>query len=111
MEFALIYSAVSVLGEFLNNHFGEKGLIALSITSGVIDVDPITLALADMFAKGQVALSVVVFGILLATISNNFFKALYAYLFGSDELKRYITLLVAGNIAYTFIGLLILKIL
>ena len=111
LEFALIYSAVSVLGEFLNSHFGEKGLIALSITSGVIDVDPITIALANMFAHGQVALGVVAVGILLATISNNFFKAVYAYIFGSEELRRYITLLVVGNIAYAFIGILILKLL
>ncbi len=108
-EFALVYCAVSVLGKFLNAHFGEKGLIALSVTSGVIDIDPITIALANMFAQGQLALTVVLTGILLATISNNFFKALYAYIFGSELLKRYITLLVAGNILYALLGLMVLK--
>ena len=108
-EFALVYCAVSVLGKFLNAHFGEKGLIALSVTSGVIDVDPITIALANMFAQGQLALPVVLTGILLATISNNFFKALYAYIFGNELLKRYITLLVAGNVLYALLGLMVLK--
>ena len=110
LEFALVYSAVAVLGRFLNEHFGEKGLLALSVTSGVIDVDPITIALANMFANGQIPLSAAAVGILLATISNNFFKAFYAYIFGDNSLRKFITLLVVGNLLYALIGLAILKV-
>ena len=110
LEFALVYSAVAVLGRFLNEHFGEKGLLALSVTSGVIDVDPITIALANMFANGQIPLSAAAVGILLATISYNFFKAFYDYIFGDNSLRRFITLLVVGNLLYALIGLAILKV-
>ena len=109
LEFTTVYVAVSVLGKYLNAHFGEKGLVLLSLTSGVIDVDPITIALANMHFKGQVELSTAVFCILLATISNNFFKAVYGYLFGNENLKKEITVLLIGNIVYALIAFLIIK--
>jgi uncharacterized membrane protein (DUF4010 family) len=99
-QFTVIYIAVAISGEILNQYFGSKGILILSLLSGVIDVDPITLTLVDMYSKGQIFLNTTLLGILLATISNNFFKAFYTYLFGSRELKRYITLLVLINVFY-----------
>ncbi len=107
-QFALIYSAVMVLGKYLKLHFGSKGIIFLSITSGVIDVDPLTLALSEMFNQKLVNLNLTVLGILLATISNNFFKAFYAYLFGSKILRKLITTLLVVNILYALGSFLII---
>jgi uncharacterized membrane protein (DUF4010 family) len=100
LQFTLIYIAVSVSGEILNKYFGSGGVLLLSLISGVIDVDPITLSLVDMYSKGQILLNTTLLGILLAVVSNNFFKALYVYLWGSKEVKKYITLLVLANILY-----------
>jgi len=100
LQFTAVYAAVSISGELLNKYFGSGGILALSFLSGVIDVDPITLTLVDMFSKNQIGLNTLLLGILLATVSNNFFKAFYAYLFGSKELRRYITSLVVVNILY-----------
>ncbi|RTZ67982.1 MAG: hypothetical protein DSZ30_04815 [Aquificaceae bacterium] len=94
----------------LKEQFGDKGLLILSATSGVVDVDPITLALADMFVQNRVGIHLVLGGILLAVISNNFFKALYVYLFGSEKMKKLVPLLVGANVVYALIGLSVLKV-
>jgi uncharacterized membrane protein (DUF4010 family) len=99
-QFTAVYAAVAVLSKYLNAHYGSKGLLLLSATSGVIDVDPITLSLSTMFANGQVSEAVVAYGVLLATISNNFFKALYAFLFGERGLKRLVLHLAVINLVY-----------
>jgi len=108
LQFAAIYIAVTVLGTYLNTHYGSKGIVLLSITSGIIDVDPITLVLSQMFNRGTISIHLAVLGILLATISNNFFKAIYAYLFGSIYLRKLVTLLVAVNVIYALIAALII---
>jgi uncharacterized membrane protein (DUF4010 family) len=109
-QFTAVYIAVAVLGEILKEHLGDKGLLILSATSGVVDVDPITLALADMYLQKRVGIKLVLGGLLLAVISNNFFKALYAYLFGGEKIKRWIPLLVLVNLLYSLIGLLLLRV-
>ena len=103
-QFTVIYAAVAMLSKYLNAHYGSEGLLLLSVTSGVIDVDPITLSLANMFAQGQIAESVVVYGVLLATVSNNFFKAFYAFMFGEEGLKRLVMWLVAINVIYAIVS-------
>ena len=108
LQFALIYSLVMVLGGYLNAHYGSKGIVLLSLTSGIIDVDPITLALSEMFLQKTVSINLTVLGILLATVSNNFFKALYAYLFGSSLLRKLILLLVVLNLIYALAVFLIM---
>ncbi|HID80083.1 MAG TPA: MgtC/SapB family protein [Aquifex aeolicus] len=110
VQFAAVYTAVAILGKILKEQLGDKGLLILAATSGVVDVDPITIALADMFAQNRVGLHLVLGGILLAVISNNFFKALYAYLFGSGKMKKLILFLVGANVFYTLIGLFVLKV-
>jgi uncharacterized membrane protein (DUF4010 family) len=57
-----------------------------------------------MFAQGQIAESVVVYGVLLATVSNNFFKAFYAFMFGEEGLKRLVMWLVAINVIYAIVS-------
>ncbi len=108
LQFAVVYAIVAVLGKYLNAHYGSEGLLLLSLTSGVVDVDPITLSLASMYAQGQVSKSVVVYGVLLATVSNNFFKAFYAFLFGEEGLKKMVLILVFLNALYAVLGGLIL---
>ncbi|RTZ58947.1 MAG: MgtC/SapB family protein [Gammaproteobacteria bacterium] len=110
VQFSAVYTAVAILGKILKEQFGDKGLLILSATSGVVDVDPITLALADMFVQNRVGIHLVLGGILLAVISNNFFKALYVYLFGSEKMKKLVPLLVGANVVYALIGLSVLKV-
>ncbi len=108
IQFAAVYTAVMALGHYLHQKFGSGGLLLLSITSGIIDVDPITLALAEMFVQNQVQLGAAVVGILLATISNNFFKAFYAFTFGNERLRKLVLSLVAVNVLYGLAATLIL---
>ncbi|WP_457644091.1 MgtC/SapB family protein [Persephonella sp.] len=86
LQFGLIYGLIMFITKLLKHSYGEKGIYLASFISGVIDVDAITLSLSVM-AKESLDLSIAIKGILIAVLSNSFFKFIYIYLFGD----RYIT--------------------
>jgi len=100
LQFAAFYAAVSALARYLYEQFGSGGLLLLSITSGFVDVDPVTVALAQMYSKGQLEAAAATLGILLATVANNFFKALYALTFGNARMRRLMFYLLILNLLY-----------
>ncbi len=92
IQFGIIYAFVIFLVKVLNHYYGSSGLYIASLISGVIDVDAITLSLSNLAKEGSIVDSVAVKGIVLAAISNAFFKALYVYIFGDKYVSRFIWL-------------------
>ena len=89
--FGLLLTAILLLGEFLKNAFGDAGIFALAATSGVADVDAITLSLTRMSNNG-LAMDTAVLGIVIAAAVNNLVKSGIAWSIGN----RQTGLLVAG---------------
>ncbi len=102
IQFAVIYAIIIFMVKVLNVYYGSSGVYIASLISGVIDVDAITLSLSSMAKNGGLETSVAVKGIVIAALSNAFFKSLYVQMFGERFLSKYIwflffiTLVIGG---------------
>ncbi len=93
LVFGFLLTAILLLGgEFLKNAFGDVGIYALAATSGVADVDAITLSLTRMSNDGLGMDAAVLGGIVIAAAVNNLVKSGIAWSIGN----RQTGLLVAG---------------
>lgn len=91
LVFGALLTAILLLGEFLSNWLGEAGIYALAATSGVADVDAITLSLTRM-SNNSLAMNTAVIGIVLAAATNNLVKSGMAGIIGNRQMG----LLVGG---------------
>ena len=77
----VLLALVMILGKALQHGFGEAGVLVLAVVSGVADVDAINLFLARM-SLDDIALRVVVMGVVSAAAMNNLVKGGMAILIG-----------------------------
>ncbi|XKH00350.1 MgtC/SapB family protein [Marinobacter nauticus] len=84
LVFGALLTGILLLGEFLKNSFGDAGIYALAATSGVADVDAITLSLTRM-SNNDLAMSVAVVGIVIAAAVNNLVKSGMAWSIGNRQ--------------------------
>ncbi|WP_197414356.1 MgtC/SapB family protein [Lacimicrobium alkaliphilum] len=75
--FGALLVVILLLGELMRELFGDTGIYALALVSGIADVDPINLTLSRM-SLGETQASVAVTGIVLAACSNSLVKSLMA---------------------------------
>jgi uncharacterized membrane protein (DUF4010 family) len=82
LKFGILLAVVLFMSEAMQAWFGSYGVYALSVVSGLIDVDAIALSLSRS-AKQDLALDVATLGILLAFLTNTFVKGLlFAFIAG-----------------------------
>lgn len=81
LMFGLLLTAILLLGEYLTRWLGAVGIYMLAATSGLADVDAITLSLTRMSTQ-SLAMDVAVIGIVIASASNNLTKAGLAWAIG-----------------------------
>ncbi|AOY88322.1 hypothetical protein BKP64_09180 [Marinobacter salinus] len=91
LVFGLLLTAILLLGEFLKSWLGDAGIYMLAASSGVADVDAITLSLTRM-SNNSLAMNTAVIGIVIAAATNNLVKSGMAWSLGN----RQTGLLVAG---------------
>ena len=82
--FGALLTAILLLGQFLKGTFGDAGIYALAATSGVADVDAITLSLTRM-SNDSLAMGTAVIGIVLAAAVNNLVKSGMAWGIGTRQ--------------------------
>ncbi|AXS84846.1 MgtC/SapB family protein [Marinobacter sp. Arc7-DN-1] len=85
LVFGMLLTAILLLGEFLSSWLGDTGIYVLAATSGVADVDAITLSLTRMSNNG-LAMSTAVIGIVIAAATNNLVKSAMAGLIGNRQI-------------------------
>lgn len=85
MRFAALLSAILLLVEVGRRLFGDAGIYAVALLSGLADVDAITLSLARA-AQGELDPGVASRGIALAALSNSLVKAGLVVLVGGKRL-------------------------
>ncbi len=85
LRFAALLALILLLVEAAQAWFGERGVYAVALLSGLADVDAITLSLARS-AQGELGNQVAVQGIFLAALSNSLVKAFLAALIGGRAL-------------------------
>ncbi len=75
LQFGLLLGLILLLSEGMKEWFGDEGIYVLSLVSGLMDVDAITLSLSKM-AMEDLNDKVAVTGIVLAVFSNTLVKGL-----------------------------------
>ncbi|HTN33506.1 MAG TPA: MgtC/SapB family protein [Marinobacter sp.] len=87
--FGGLLTIILLLGDFLKNWLGDTGIYVLAATSGIADVDAITLSLARMSNSG-LAMDVAVLGIVIAATINNLVKSGMAWVIGNRQIGLYV---------------------
>ena len=75
LKFGLLLGVVFWAGDFAITHFGDRGIVVLSLLSGVSDVDAITITLSKL-ALGSKDINVFVIGIFVAATVNTLVKGI-----------------------------------
>ena len=84
LKLGLLFALVLIISRLAGLYFGDTGIYAASILSGLVDVDAITLSMATL-ASSTLSPSVAATSITLAVIANTLVKLGMAYLLGSRE--------------------------
>ena len=90
LKFGFLLALILLLTHAAENYFGEQGIYIVSLISGVMDVDAITLSLSRK-ANEVLSHSTAVRGIVIAVIMNTFSKtAFFAFICGISRSKQLI---------------------
>jgi len=74
-----------LLSNLLKVYFGDMGTYFLAATSGLVDVDPITLSMSQMIKEG-LEVSVAARAILIAVSVNSCIKGIFSWIIGGRAL-------------------------
>ncbi|APE31389.1 hypothetical protein BOX17_10780 [Halomonas aestuarii] len=96
--FGGLLGLIMLLGEWLRDWLGEAGIYLLAATSGMADVDAITLSLTRMSLE-RITPSTAVLGIVIAAAVNNLVKSGLATAFGSRRLGKQVALPMVASLA------------
>ncbi len=80
-----LLTVILFCGELLREWFGNVGIYVLAATSGIADVDAITLSLTRM-SQSSIAVQTAIIGIVIAASVNNSVKCLIAAAIGTRTL-------------------------
>lgn len=97
LKFGFLFAAVLFLVRFTNDLMGDKGIYLTSVVSGIVDVDAITVSMAN-FAKDGISNKFAVNAITLAAMTNTLVKGIIFMIFGNRK--------VAVRIAFVFLLML-----
>ncbi len=90
--FGILYAVILLAVAFTKDKFGNNALYAVSIISGLTDVDAITLSLSNLMRGEGLNTSLGWRLILLASLSNLAFKGVLAATMGGKKLARWVGL-------------------
>ena len=88
--FAILYAGILLAVAFTKEQFGQNALYLIAIISGLTDMDAITLSLSNMMNDGRIEAKSGWFLILMAALSNLFFKGGIIAFFGNRNLLKII---------------------
>jgi uncharacterized membrane protein (DUF4010 family) len=89
VKFGLLYAGILLVSRAAQINFGDTGIFASSIISGLADVDAITLSVAQLSSgSGSLTISTASRAIVLATMSNTVVKGGIVLFMGSKALRQ-----------------------
>lgn len=99
--FGLLYGVILFVVAFVKEKLGNNALLAVSILSGLTDVDAITLSLAKLVKQGNLETDTGWKYMTVGILSNMTFKGIMAYVIGGKVIAKWIlinfgVILVAG---------------
>ena len=87
LGFAALFVGMLALTHFVLQSMGTPGIYALSVVTGVTDVDPFIMGLTQS-AGTHTPTIVAAIGILIAASSNNLIKGIYGWILADRETGR-----------------------
>jgi uncharacterized membrane protein (DUF4010 family) len=87
VTFAALFVILAIASARVSREFGERGIYSLAAITGLTDIDPFVLNLAQGGVAGM-SLRAVAAAILVAASSNNVLKGCYALAFGGARAAR-----------------------
>jgi uncharacterized membrane protein (DUF4010 family) len=82
VQFGLIFTAILFVAKVGAVRFGERGVLSSSLVGGLIDVDAISISLANLVGAGEIWPAVGCLAVLLALLANGVFKTGIAFTAG-----------------------------
>ncbi|GGY84357.1 MgtC/SapB family protein [Marinobacter zhanjiangensis] len=98
LVFGILLTVILVLGEWLQQWLGDLGIYVLAATSGITDVDAITLSLTRM-SVDDIGAGTAVLGIVIAASVNNLVKSTMAATIGTRHLGLLVGVPMALSLA------------
>jgi uncharacterized membrane protein (DUF4010 family) len=87
VTFAALFVILAIASAWVSREFGERGVYSLATLTGLTDIDPFVLNLAQGGVAGM-SLRAIAAAILVAASSNNVLKGCYALAFGGARAAR-----------------------
>lgn len=87
VTFAALYVILAVVSAWASREFGERGIFGIATVTGLTDVDPFVLNIAQGGVSG-ISSGAAAAAILIAASSNNVLKGCYALAFGGARAAR-----------------------
>lgn len=98
LKFGAFLVVIMLLSKLLTVYFGDMGTYFLAATSGLADVDPITLSMSQMI-KGGLNVSVAAKAILIAVSVNSGIKGIFSWVIGGPALALRVGGTLVGAVA------------
>lgn len=110
LAFGALYAAILLVSRTAQLYLGDAGLYLSSIIAGLVDVNAITLSMAELSGHaGEIALNTAANAVILAVLSNTAAKALMVFVSGSPALRWAMTpSVVLGLITTAGVALLVI---
>lgn len=94
LVFGLLLSVLFIAGQAIERNFGDAGIYAMAAIAGLVDVDAISLSLAEA-ASGDLNATTAQRAIAIAVLVNTAVKAVLAAVLGGLAMLRYATAILA----------------
>ena len=88
LRFGLLFGAVSFAAKAAQVYLGESGLYAAGAIAGFVDVDAITVSMANLASAEPEKLGVAARTVAIAALSNTIAKSVLILAIGSSNLRR-----------------------
>ncbi len=108
IQFGLLFAFLLFISKFASITFGDEGLYLTALISGMVDVDAITVSMANLSSKGDISLQAAATAVTIATMTNTLVKGGIVMFFGSRAvgiriLGSMIFIIIVGLLGLAFI--------
>jgi len=104
-KFAVVFAVIVFVSRIAEVLFGNSGIYAISVLTGLSDVDPMTLTMSQISRDDPSKLDQATIAITLAAFANTFMKGAMAVILGSKGFKK---IVIAGFGIILLTGTLVL---
>jgi uncharacterized membrane protein (DUF4010 family) len=108
IQFGLLFAVLLVVSKYASQTFGDQGLYVTAFLSGVMDVDAITVSMANLHKAGDISTNSASIAVTIAAMTNTLSKGLIVLFFGSKRVGRRVlfamsVILTVGLLSLMFI--------